>query len=156
VTPSHPIASQDGASPEPRRSFLTALFCWVGLGSGLAATAAALVRFLLPLESAAKTRRVYAGPAEGLEANEPRLISDLQGRPVAVFGPSTKPLALSLICTHLGCRIHWQADQTFLCPCHEGRFSATGVVLSGPPPEPLPRYSVLVEQGAVYVDLPEA
>jgi nitrite reductase/ring-hydroxylating ferredoxin subunit len=47
-------------------------------------------------------------------------------------------VALSAVCTHLGCVVAWQ-DQAgeFLCPCHGGRFSADGQVLGGPPPKPL-------------------
>lgn len=147
-----PAALPDGAS---RRRFLTAVFCGLGLGAALAGTTAAVYRYLIPPKSGPRTRRVFAGVVEGLNPATPRLISDLQGRPVAIFGPATKPVALSLICTHLGCRIHWEDDRTFLCPCHQGRFDATGAVLSGPPPAPLPRYAVAVDQGAVYVDLPE-
>jgi cytochrome b6-f complex iron-sulfur subunit len=117
---------------------------------------AIILRYILPRETGTRTRRVYAGPVEGLEADRPRLVSDLQGRPVAILGPSSQPVAISLICTHLGCRIHWEPDHTFLCPCHQGRFDASGAVLSGPPPAPLERYVVRVEQGSVYLDLPEA
>jgi Rieske Fe-S protein len=43
-------------------------------------------------------------------------------------------------CTHLACPVTYQAEARKLhCPCHEGFFdAATGAVLSGPPPRPLP------------------
>jgi len=45
-------------------------------------------------------------------------------------------------CTHLGCTVNWQDDaQAFICPCHDGKFSKDGVVLAGPPPRPLDRYT---------------
>jgi cytochrome b6-f complex iron-sulfur subunit len=151
-----PLATDSGASPTPRRTFLTSLFCWLGLGTAFAGAGGVTARYLIPRETGPRTRRVYAGPADGLQAAEPRLISDLQGRPVAIFGPAERPVALSLICTHLGCRIHWEDNGTFLCPCHQGRFDAAGAVLAGPPPTPLVRYAATVEQGAVYLDFPEA
>ena len=45
-------------------------------------------------------------------------------------------------CTHLGCTINWKDDaQAFICPCHDAKFSKDGVVLGGPPPRPLDRYT---------------
>jgi Rieske Fe-S protein len=43
-------------------------------------------------------------------------------------------------CTHLGCPVLYQAQTRRLeCPCHEGAFdAASGHVISGPPPRPLP------------------
>lgn len=51
--------------------------------------------------------------------------------------------ALSATCTHLGCRVSWQADKNqFRCPCHGGVFDREGRVVSGPPPTPLQRLNV--------------
>jgi Rieske Fe-S protein len=49
--------------------------------------------------------------------------------------------AFSQKCTHLSCAVYYAADKDRLeCPCHEGYFSAaTGRVLQGPPPRPLPQ-----------------
>ena len=61
-------------------------------------------------------------------------------------------IALSSICTHLGCRVRWIDDQDqYLCPCHVGIFDKLGEVVSGPPPRPLDRYEVKVEDGQLYV-----
>jgi Rieske Fe-S protein len=50
-------------------------------------------------------------------------------------------VAYSQKCTHLSCAVYYAAAANRLeCPCHEGYFSAaTGQVLQGPPPRPLPR-----------------
>ncbi|MEZ5964760.1 MAG: ubiquinol-cytochrome c reductase iron-sulfur subunit [Planctomycetota bacterium] len=51
-------------------------------------------------------------------------------------------IAMSGECTHLACPVHLNADKDgppLACPCHGGRFSATGEVLDGPPPRPLRR-----------------
>lgn len=61
-------------------------------------------------------------------------------------------IAMSNICTHLGCRVRWieERDQ-FFCPCHNGVFARDGTVISGPPPRPLDRYSVKVEQDQIFI-----
>lgn len=61
-------------------------------------------------------------------------------------------VAMSNICTHLGCRVRWIADQeAFFCPCHNGVFDKQGKVVSGPPPRPLDRYEVKVENDQLLV-----
>lgn len=61
-------------------------------------------------------------------------------------------IALSNICTHLGCRVRWvEGQQEFFCPCHNGVFDKSGQVVSGPPPRPLDQYPVKVEGGQLYI-----
>ncbi len=61
-------------------------------------------------------------------------------------------VAMSNICTHLGCRVRWVADQgEFFCPCHNGVFDKTGKVVSGPPPRPLDRFEVKIENNDLYI-----
>jgi Rieske Fe-S protein len=49
-------------------------------------------------------------------------------------------VAFAQRCTHLGCPVLYDGPAGHLqCPCHEGAFdAATGAVLFGPPPRPLP------------------
>ena len=61
-------------------------------------------------------------------------------------------IAMSNICTHLGCRIRWIPDQEgFFCPCHNGVFAKDGSVIGGPPPRPLDRFETKVEEGILFV-----
>jgi Rieske Fe-S protein len=61
-------------------------------------------------------------------------------------------IALSNICTHLGCRVRWidEASQ-FYCPCHNGIFDKEGKVVSGPPPRPLDRYEVKTVDNQLFI-----
>ncbi len=61
-------------------------------------------------------------------------------------------VALSNVCTHLGCRVRWIAEkQNFYCPCHNGVFDKAGNVVSGPPPRPLDRFETKVENGVLFL-----
>ena len=61
-------------------------------------------------------------------------------------------IAMSNICTHLGCRVRWIADQNeFFCPCHNGVFDKAGAVVAGPVPRPLDQYDVKVEDDQLFI-----
>lgn len=63
-------------------------------------------------------------------------------------------IALDSTCTHLGCRVSWDAETEELrCPCHGGVFDPLGVVKAGPPPMPLPRLMTRIEGNDVLVQL---
>ncbi|MBC8044267.1 MAG: Rieske 2Fe-2S domain-containing protein, partial [Rhizobacter sp.] len=45
-----------------------------------------------------------------------------------------KVYVMSAKCTHAKCIVHWNnAEKSWDCPCHGGRFDATGNVKNGPP-----------------------
>jgi menaquinol-cytochrome c reductase iron-sulfur subunit len=61
-------------------------------------------------------------------------------------------VAMSNICSHLGCRVRWiKEEEGFFCPCHNAIFNKEGQVVTGPPPKPLDRYEVKVEDNQLYV-----
>lgn len=61
-------------------------------------------------------------------------------------------IAMSNVCTHLGCRVRWISDQeSFFCPCHNGIFDRQGQIVSGPIPKPLDQYEVRIEDGQLYM-----
>lgn len=66
-------------------------------------------------------------------------------------GEAQGVVALSAICTHLGCQVNDNAAQqpgTLLCPCHSGLYQAnTGERISGPQPRALPELSLAVGDG---------
>jgi Rieske Fe-S protein len=44
-----------------------------------------------------------------------------------------KEHAMSAVCPHLGCIVHWvDIDKSFQCPCHGSVFSCTGELVNGP------------------------
>ena len=67
-------------------------------------------------------------------------------------------LALSSVCPHLGCRVHWESQNNrFFCPCHNGAFDADGKPIAGPPlaaGQSLPRYPLRVDRGLLFIRMP--
>lgn len=61
------------------------------------------------------------------------------GKQAAVYcDPAGRVYAFSPICTHAGCVVHWNdAERTWDCPCHGGRYTAEGMRFCGPPPRDL-------------------
>ena len=58
----------------------------------------------------------------------------------------------SRVCSHLGCLVRWdEGKDQFLCPCHGAIFDSAGNVLAGPPPRPMEKLPVKVEDGVLYV-----
>jgi len=60
-----------------------------------------------------------------------------------LFVRPKKVWAVSRICTHLGCRLHFsQDDDLLICPCHQSKFSPHGVRKAGPARKNLAIYGV--------------
>jgi glycine/D-amino acid oxidase-like deaminating enzyme/nitrite reductase/ring-hydroxylating ferredoxin subunit len=57
-----------------------------------------------------------------------------QGRRLAAYrGPGGDLTALSPVCPHLGCHVHFNSsERSWDCPCHGSRFATDGSVLNGP------------------------
>ena len=133
-----------------RRSFLSLILA--GCGAALAGLAGYPVwRFLLPGSGAGEKETVTL-KREELLYDDATFIT-FRGRPAVIL--QTAPgefVALSAVCTHLGCIIKWEAESgEFLCPCHGGRFSQKGEVVSGPPPSALEQLPVTLDGDLLIV-----
>ncbi len=142
--------SDPSKSPPKRRAFLVTLL------SGLAGLFAAAVlyplwRFLSPRKGTGEQEKVRleraSVPLGGAH------FFNFRGGPAVVVQPQAGSfIALSAVCTHLGCVVKWQEENDeFFCPCHAGRFSPRGEVLGGPPPQPLPELNVEVEGDQILI-----
>ena len=66
-----------------------------------------------------------------------------------------KLIAISTVCTHLGCTPNWlNGESKFKCPCHGSGYYMNGVNFEGPTPRPLERFRLYVDpvDGKVVVD----
>ena len=127
-----------------------------GLGMGLVGVMLSVpaVGFLLsPLFSKQRLSWVTVGAIDNVPVNQPTpLIAEVPvgtgyaappvKRVVYVVKKSDGEVkALSNICTHMQCDVHWDpALGQFLCPCHGGLYDIDGKNVGGPPPQPLPQW----------------
>ncbi len=83
----------------------------------------------------------FAAPNQSEDAIPPgsgRVIRQ-HGRMQAIYRDAAGDLhRFSPVCTHAGCIVHWnEAERTWDCPCHGGRFTSQGKRFAGPPPRDL-------------------
>jgi cytochrome b6-f complex iron-sulfur subunit len=63
-------------------------------------------------------------------------------------------MVFSAICTHLGCLVNYSKEKReFICPCHGGRYDLAGKNIAGPPPAPLTRFPIKIQDGNLYVGI---
>ena len=143
--------------PVSRRSFLKGIAAIPVIGA-LVAPLAAAGQYAYPPASLSKgPGKVQVKGGDEVKVGE-RLDFNYDQEPYTLFRNSeTEFVAVSRVCTHLGCTIAWQEqDDFFECPCHGARFDQTGKVLRGPANSPLARLTVTVEGGHVTVERGEA
>jgi len=142
-------------SPQkPRPSAFAARrhFIQLGLATLGAAWAGTWLQSLLfPAAGAAREAQPVSFPLAELAVGGTKAIT-YGGSAVLVVRTRESLRAFSLVCTHLGCIVEWQADKKeFYCPCHDGRFDEFGDVLAGPPPIPLEQIPVRLEGETITV-----
>ena len=133
-----------------RRTFLGVLLAAIGVVIA-GAFSWPLFRFMSPIDKGKEALQVRV-PRQQIAVGGAHFFS-YQGRPAVLLQPKAGEfLALSAVCTHLGCIVKWVGEsQEFLCPCHGGRFSTSGQVLAGPPPSPLATYTVSMDGDMVLI-----
>ena len=75
------------------------------------------------------------------------------GVPVMIGRKGTGYVVYDGRCTHMGCPVSPDAlTDGFFCPCHAGRYDASGIPVSGPPKAPLARLAVQPEGEKLVVN----
>jgi glycine/D-amino acid oxidase-like deaminating enzyme/nitrite reductase/ring-hydroxylating ferredoxin subunit len=90
--------------------------------------------------------RLAPGEAESVDdvpAGEGRLIKQGADHLAVYRAPDGQTHVMSAVCRHLGCIVQWNtAEKTWDCPCHGGRYTATGKIFAGPPSDSLEKRRV--------------
>jgi Rieske Fe-S protein len=62
------------------------------------------------------------------------MIAEIGGERLALYRDADGELyALSPVCTHMKCMVHWNSvEKSWDCPCHGSRFAPDGSVREGP------------------------
>ncbi len=151
----------NGAEGSSRRRFLgilSRLAMLAGLVGGYGAFGAVLGRFLYPGGDGRVWR--FVTPLDRLAVGDSLTWTTPAGAEVHVTrrsdtGGSEDVTALSSVCPHLGCRVHWQPRHgRYFCPCHNGVFDAEGRGIAGPPAgSALSGYPVDVRNGLLFVQV---
>lgn len=144
--------------PEPnnrpsRRNILDRFIQACSAVCGVALAGPALM-YLWPVTQTGPVKaREEVGDAAGWQPWTGRKVS-IAGKPVLVVRTDSSFVALSAVCTHLGCLVEFNsAGRQVVCPCHAATFDLEGKVTGGPPPRPLATYNVAEVQGKVVVSL---
>ena len=133
-----------------RRKFLG--ICLAGATAvATVAVAYPVFRYLAPRSGQLGAQKLVFA-ATDLPEGEAKFFEYAGSSAVLVTTKTGDVVALSAVCTHLGCIVQWEKDkQNFVCPCHAGQFAADGTVVSGPPPRPLAKIPVAVAEGKITV-----
>ncbi|MFQ6071976.1 MAG: ubiquinol-cytochrome c reductase iron-sulfur subunit [Methanosarcinales archaeon] len=142
-----------------RRKFMKYLASVPIIAVGISSIATAL-RYIWPPDVAiAGQGKVLVAEVGDLKKLDAAKFTYYQQPAFLVLHENGEYTANSAVCTHLGCIVKWEPDMNmpdypkphFHCPCHRGIYDEYGKVISGPPPRPLPKYKVSVEDGKIYV-----
>jgi len=133
-----------------RREFLQRLLAVLGL-TALASFFYPLVKYFSPPAEEAGARRLVLSKKD-IPSGEAKDIVFNNTPGVLINRPDKGFIALSRVCTHLGCLVDYQKDKKrFLCPCHAGTYDLSGSVLAGPPPKPLQQFPLKVEGDSIII-----
>ncbi|NJD91754.1 MAG: Rieske (2Fe-2S) protein, partial [Geobacter sp.] len=110
---------------EDRRKFLG--ICLGGVAaSAAAAVAYPVFRYLSPIKDDSLKSKVIL-KEQDIPPGGAKFFEYAGATAVLVRKQSGDLVALSAVCTHLGCIVQWEKEkQDFICPCHAGRYTVDG------------------------------
>lgn len=148
-----------------RRSFMTGAFFLVNAITGTLLAIPILGYILEPLFKRRSSQWIEAGAVDAFSGGVPKParlkyeVTDGRQRVTKsesfwIVADSGNVIAFSSVCPHLGCTVGWKPEENhFHCPCHDGVFDAKGMVVSGPPPSPMTRMPVKLENGKIFIQV---
>ena len=148
----HPPDDAEGRAAPSRRDLLDAA---LAAGSVVWAVGVAVptAMYVWPAGSGGPAKTVLELDPGSVPVGTGRVVRAGEKPVLVLHLPGGEFRALSAVCTHLGCIVHWDALQgRILCPCHGAAFVPDGSVASGPPPRPLAVYPCRVVDGTLRIE----
>ncbi len=146
----------DDAEPLDRRALLTNGLMMLGLLASYGTAMGFGARYLFPTDRS-RRQRLLVGLRTDMPQGTAVPFRTPQGQTINVVHGPTGFLALSDVCPHLGCKVHWDSNNAeFICPCHDGHFDADGNPTAGPPADMgvgLGRFDVVEDGDLVFLEL---
>lgn len=136
-----------------RREFFSYLTVgWVAFSAAAGGLLSFVLRYLYPNVIFEPVMDFVAGRADEYEPGIDERWKNSFG--VWMLRDEGKLVAISTICTHLGCIPNWlPAELKFKCACHGSGYYKTGINFEGPAPRPLERFKIFYNtDGKVVVD----
>lgn len=161
------LLRQEGCDPKShiwsRRGFI-GLMGWGAVLGSLGIGTIAFGRFMYPRVLFEPRSTFKIGKPDGYRINE---VSEkwIEKHRFWLIRTTEGFVALSGLCTHLGCTPRWLGSENkFKCPCHGSGFRGidpgkpypgiAGINFEGPAPRPLERFKIgLAEDGQILIDM---
>jgi menaquinol-cytochrome c reductase iron-sulfur subunit len=147
-----------------RRKFLARLSLLAGAVPAAIVSVPILSALLGPLLQRQKQQWRKVGNIADIAVGETKLITFVNADPLPWAGVTAKSaawlrresenqlIAFSAHCSHLGCPVRWEDKaQLFMCPCHGGVYYKDGTVAAGPPPKPLTKIEVRINNSDIEI-----
>ena len=147
------MAGDDQKTNLNRREFFSYLTVgWVAFSAAMAGFLGLAFRFSYPNVNFDPEMDFLAGAPDDYDVGVDERWKQIFG--VWMVKQEGKLVALSNICTHLGCIPNWlPAERKFKCPCHGSGYYMNGINFEGPAPRPLERYKItMTPEGKIKVD----
>lgn len=151
--------------PDPGRRLLLSAsataFMAGGLAAGYGGFGLMAGRFLYPSDDKNKAW-LFVTESARMNSGDSMTYQSPAGENISItrFGSSGDVgdfKALSSVCPHLGCQVHWEAQNNrFFCPCHNGVFDPSGKATGGPPGKAgqrLPEFPLKIENGLLFIEV---
>ena len=159
---------QDDLADQPDRRDALAICSTLAMAGGLAAGYGTFFvyagRFLFP-HGSQPIIRAFVSTVDQFKPGDSIVFHAPSGATIVIArqgdtGEVDDFVALSSVCPHLGCQVHWEPqNDRFFCPCHNGAFDPSGKAILGPPKDAdqsLAEYPLLIENGLLMIDVPDA
>lgn len=146
---------------DDRRSFIARWWMGLGLVSSYGYFSSMIVRFVFPSGKSTSKSWQFVSVVDSFKQGDSLTFISPAGDKAVITRMGDKGItedfiALSSVCPHLGCQVHWESNKNrFFCPCHHGAFDPQGNPTAGPPQaagQSLPQFSLKIDSGLLYIE----